>query len=60
MFRRLSAGEFSGELTSQVSTKHKIEYEETVFIILKSVAQIYNERMINLEPKSQKIVIRSL
>jgi hypothetical protein len=36
------------ELTSKVATKHEVEDEETVVIILESIAKVDQERVVNL------------
>lgn len=35
-------------LTSKVPSQHEIQYEKAVFIILKCVPKIHDERMVNL------------
>ena len=36
------------ELTSQITTQHKIQHEEAVFIVLEGITHVDDERMINL------------
>ena len=36
-------------LTSQIPPEHKVENEETVFVVLESISQVNNEWMIDLE-----------
>ena len=37
------------ERTSEVSTQLEIQHKEAILIILKRIAQIHDERMVNLE-----------
>jgi len=40
------------ELTSKVATKHEVEDEETVVIILESIAKVDQERVVDLRKGS--------
>ncbi len=48
IYERLDGLEEGFKRTSQVATEHEIEHEETVLIVLKSVAEVDDEWVVDL------------
>jgi hypothetical protein len=42
-------------LTSQITTPHEVENEETVLIILESVAEVDQERVVDLDIRGEEL-----
>lgn len=46
--RSWELGEKQRIRTSQISTEHKVQHEKAVFIVLESIAHVYDEGVVNL------------